>query len=65
VKHSTTSIRVTIDSEIMEKEDNLKKRITPLVLGLYRVNRFASTLHAYHERILEEIKKLIQIQKVI
>lgn len=64
-KHSTTSIRVTIDSEIIEKEDNLKKRITPLVLGLYRVNRFASALHAYHERILEEIKKLIQIQKVI
>ncbi|EXX73398.1 Vps54p [Rhizophagus irregularis DAOM 197198w] len=62
-KHNTTSIRVTIDSEIIEKEDNLKKRITPLVLGLYRVNRLASALHAYHERILEEIKKLIQIQK--
>ncbi|CAI2170355.1 9227_t:CDS:10 [Funneliformis geosporum] len=35
-KHGATSINVTIDSEIMEKEDNLKKRITPLVLGLYR-----------------------------
>ncbi|RIA79873.1 Vps54-like protein [Glomus cerebriforme] len=62
-KQSTTSINVTIDSEIMEKEDNLKKRITPLILGLYRVNRLASTFHAYHERILEEIKKIIQVQK--
>ncbi|CAG8644012.1 7580_t:CDS:10 [Funneliformis caledonium] len=62
-KHGTTSINVIIDSEIMEKEDNLKKRITPLVLGLYRVNRFSFTLQAYRERILEEIKNIIQIQK--
>jgi vacuolar protein sorting-associated protein 54 len=63
-KHNATFINITIDSEIMEKEDDLKKRITPLILGLYRVNRFVSTLQAYHERILEEIKKIIQIQKV-
>src|SRR5205823_4334760 len=59
-KHGATSINVTIDSEIMEKEDSLKKRITPLVLGLYRMSRLVSTLQAYRERILEEIKKIIQ-----
>lgn len=59
VKHSTP-ISVMIDPD---KEEKLKKRITPLVLGLYRMNRFSSTLQAYRERMLEEIKKIAQIQK--
>ncbi|RIB02898.1 Vps54-like protein [Gigaspora rosea] len=60
VKHSTP-ISVMNDPD---KEEKLKKRITPLVLGLYRMNRFSSTLQAYRERMLEEIKKIAQIQKV-
>ncbi|CAG8480788.1 15770_t:CDS:10 [Cetraspora pellucida] len=63
VKHSTPSISVMNDPTAIDKEEKLKKRITPLVLGLYRMNRFASALQAYRERMLEEVKKMVQIQK--
>ncbi|CAG8621600.1 13009_t:CDS:10, partial [Racocetra persica] len=63
VKHSTPSISAMNDPVVIDKEEKLKKRITPLVLGLYRINRFASALQAYRERMLEEVKKMVQIQK--
>ncbi|CAG8558783.1 4928_t:CDS:10, partial [Racocetra fulgida] len=63
VKHSTPSISVMNDPVVIDNEERLKKRITPLVLGLYRINRFASALQAYRERMLEEVKKMVQIQK--
>ncbi|CAG8444809.1 14933_t:CDS:10 [Cetraspora pellucida] len=63
VKHSTPSISVMNDPTAIDKEEKLKKRITPLVLGLYRMNRLAFALQAYRERMLEEVKKMVQIQK--
>ncbi|CAG8531718.1 10008_t:CDS:10 [Diversispora eburnea] len=47
----------------MSEQEKLKKRIAPLILGLYRMNRFSLALQAYRERMMEEIKKIIQIQK--
>ncbi|CAG8525797.1 486_t:CDS:10 [Paraglomus occultum] len=60
-----SQIRKTIsimssDGTSLHKEEKLKERLAPLILGLYRTNRFANALQAYRERIFKEIEKVIQ-----
>ncbi|KAG9294697.1 hypothetical protein G9A89_008176 [Geosiphon pyriformis] len=46
--------------ESSQKETKLRERISPLVVGIYKINRFSTTLLVYRERLLKEVKKLIQ-----
>ncbi|CAG8513068.1 4017_t:CDS:10 [Dentiscutata erythropus] len=58
-----SAIGIISDDSVTEKEEKLKNRIETLILGLYEVNRFEPAFQAYHERMMEEIKCIIQIQK--
>ncbi|RIB18550.1 Vps54-like protein [Gigaspora rosea] len=58
-----SAIGVMNDNLVTEKEEKLKNQIETLILGLYEVNRFESALQAYRERMMEEMKCIIQIQK--
>ncbi|CAJ0899655.1 4548_t:CDS:10 [Entrophospora sp. SA101] len=51
-----------IDDKNLEKEDKLKQRISPFILGLYKMNSLTHALQSYRERMLDEIKKISQIQ---
>ncbi|CAG8619693.1 10364_t:CDS:10 [Acaulospora morrowiae] len=69
VHHATRQNAQPFDDAVntcgTEKGEKLKKRVMPLILGLYRMNRFSSALQAYRERVMEEIKKITQTQKYL
>ncbi|CAG8455568.1 4612_t:CDS:2 [Racocetra fulgida] len=59
------AISVVISNNLVtEKEERLKNRIGPLILGLCEMNRFESALQTYRERMMEEIKCITQVQKI-
>ncbi|CAG8433685.1 11264_t:CDS:10 [Ambispora gerdemannii] len=58
--------KVTVASDLhksndkLDKEIKLRERVAPLIVGLYKMNRLGTTLQIYRERLLKEIKKIIQ-----
>ncbi|CAG8473470.1 8718_t:CDS:10 [Cetraspora pellucida] len=58
-KNNVTSVVIS-DNLVTEKEERLKIRIGPLLLGLCEMNRFESALQTYRERMVDEIKCITQ-----
>ncbi|KAJ1531168.1 hypothetical protein HK096_007896, partial [Nowakowskiella sp. JEL0078] len=61
-KYSLSAGTPTAPSSLtsISDEDKLKRRLTPLVMGLLRIDRLSSALQSYKDALISEIKILIK-----